>query len=73
MTAWDFLDDDESYSRRVSSNRRVTVFVKGFEINLRKGALRPASVPTQPELGMRREMMSQRYTMRLDQLYRAAF
>jgi len=33
-----------------------------------RGTLRPASVPTSPDWGMRREMMSQSYTTRLDQL-----
>ncbi|MBV4520867.1 translesion error-prone DNA polymerase V subunit UmuC [Pseudomonas sp. SWRI74] len=42
------------------------------EINQRwgRGTLRSASVPTNPEWGMRREMMSQSYTTRLDQLWR---
>ena len=42
------------------------------EINHRwgRGTLRSASVPTNPEWGMRREMMSQSYTTRLDQLWR---
>jgi len=42
------------------------------EINQRwgRGTLRAASVPTNPEWGMRREMMSQSYTTRLDQLWR---
>lgn len=37
-----------------------------------KGALRSASVPTNPDWGMRREMMSQSYTTRLDQLWSVA-
>lgn len=41
------------------------------EINQRwgRGTLRSASVPTNPDWGMRREMMSQSYTTRLDQLW----
>lgn len=35
-----------------------------------RGTLRPASVPTSPDWGMRREMMSPSYTTRLDQLWR---
>lgn len=34
-----------------------------------KGTLRSAFVPTDPEWGMRREMMSQSYTTKLDQLW----
>jgi DNA polymerase V len=41
------------------------------EINGRwgRGTLRAASVPSNPDWGMRREMMSQSYTTRLDQLW----
>ncbi|WP_421551812.1 translesion error-prone DNA polymerase V subunit UmuC [Pseudomonas yamanorum] len=35
-----------------------------------RGTLRSASVPTNPEWGMRREMMSQSYTTKLDQLWK---
>lgn len=35
-----------------------------------RGTLRPGGVPATPEWGMRREMMSQSYTTRLDQLLR---
>jgi DNA polymerase V len=34
-----------------------------------RGTLRAASVPTSPDWGMRREMMSQSYTTRLDELW----
>lgn len=34
-----------------------------------RGTLRVASVPTDPEWGMRREMMSQSFTTRVDQLW----
>ncbi|KAA8706142.1 DUF4113 domain-containing protein [Pseudomonas proteolytica] len=37
-----------------------------------RGTLRSASVPTNPDWGMRREMMSRRYTTRLDQLWSVA-
>ena len=42
------------------------------QINARwgRGTLRPASVPTAPDWGMRRELMSQIYTTRVDQLWR---
>jgi len=35
-----------------------------------RGTLRAASVPSHPEWGMRRELMSQSFTTRLDQLWR---
>jgi DNA polymerase V len=34
-----------------------------------RGTLRVASVPTDPEWGMRREIMSQSFTTRADQLW----
>ena len=34
-----------------------------------RGTLRLASVPTNPDWGMRREMMSQSFTTRVDQLW----
>jgi DNA polymerase V len=37
-----------------------------------KGTLRAASVPINPEWGMRREMMSQNYTTNLNQLWKVA-
>ena len=37
-----------------------------------RGTLRSASVPTNPEWGMRREMMSQSYTTKLDQLWKVS-
>ncbi|MBV2132227.1 translesion error-prone DNA polymerase V subunit UmuC [Pseudomonas sp. MAP12] len=35
-----------------------------------RGTMRPASVPTAPDWGMRRELMSQSFTTRIDQLWR---
>ena len=35
-----------------------------------RGTLRPASIPTAPDWGMRRELMSQSFTTRVDQLWR---
>ncbi|NMX71062.1 DUF4113 domain-containing protein [Pseudomonas sp. WS 5111] len=37
-----------------------------------RGTLRSASVPVDPDWGMRREMMSQSYTTKLDQLWRVS-
>ncbi|SPO54320.1 DNA polymerase V, subunit C [Pseudomonas sp. JV551A1] len=34
-----------------------------------RGTMRPGSVPTSPDWGMRREMLSQSYTTRIDQLW----
>ncbi|WP_430523100.1 DUF4113 domain-containing protein [Pseudomonas aeruginosa] len=34
-----------------------------------KGTVRPGGVPTEPEWGMRRELMSQSYTTRLNHLW----
>ncbi|WP_434987472.1 translesion error-prone DNA polymerase V subunit UmuC [Pseudomonas protegens] len=44
------------------------------QINSRwgRGTLRAASVPTNPAWGMRREMMSQSYTTKLDQLWKVS-
>nr|WP_241690344.1 DUF4113 domain-containing protein [Pseudomonas syringae] len=41
------------------------------EINARwgRGTLRTGSVPTNPKWAMRRDLMSQSYTTRLDQLW----
>jgi DNA polymerase V len=41
------------------------------QINVRwgRGTLRSASVPAEPDWGMRREMMSQSFTTKLDQLW----
>ncbi|MNP86470.1 DNA polymerase V subunit UmuC [compost metagenome] len=37
-----------------------------------RGTLRAASVPVNPDWGMRREMMSQSFTTRLDQLWKVS-
>ena len=37
-----------------------------------RGTLRSACVPADPDWGMRREMMSQSYTTKLDQLWSVA-
>ncbi len=36
-----------------------------------RGTLRTATVPTTPEWAMRRDLMSQSYTTRIDQLWKA--
>lgn len=65
----EFTDDLFAYSQPVMADRVMGVL---DEINGRwgKGMLRLASVPTAPEWPMRRELMSQSYTTKLDQLWR---
>ncbi|WP_085715046.1 translesion error-prone DNA polymerase V subunit UmuC [Pseudomonas sp. B28(2017)] len=67
----EYTEDLFVTSQPSSSTRLMGVL---DEINQRwgRGTLRPASVPTNPDWGMRREMMSQSYTTRLDQLWRVS-
>ncbi|MCF5056804.1 translesion error-prone DNA polymerase V subunit UmuC [Pseudomonas proteolytica] len=64
----EYTDDLFAVSQPAEATRVMTVL---DQINGRwgKGTLRSASVPTNPDWGMRREMMSQSYTTRLDQLW----
>ncbi|WDG40865.1 translesion error-prone DNA polymerase V subunit UmuC [Pseudomonas synxantha] len=64
----EYTDDLFATSQPVEATRVMTVL---DEINGRwgRGTLRSASVPVDPDWGMRREMMSQSYTTRLDQLW----
>ena len=61
-------DDLFATSQPAEATRVMTVL---DQINERwgRGTLRSASVPIDPDWGMRREMMSQSYTTRLDQLW----
>ncbi len=65
----EFSDDLFAAAQPEACQRLMTVL---DEINGRygRGAMRMASVPHAPEWGMRREMMSQSYTTRIDQLWR---
>ena len=67
----EFTDDLFATSQPEAAERVMRVL---DEINGRwgRGTLRTASVPTQPDWGMRREMMSQSYTTRVDQLWRVS-
>ena len=67
----EYTNDLFAVSQSAEATRVMTVL---DQINGRrgKGTLRSASVPTNPEWGMRREMMSQSYTTRLDQLWSVA-
>lgn len=62
-----YVDDLFAVYQPAEATRVMTVL---DQINDRwgRGTLRSASVPTNPDCGMRREMMSQSYTTRLDQL-----
>ncbi|EXF95822.1 DNA polymerase V subunit UmuC [Pseudomonas fluorescens HK44] len=65
----EYTDDLFATSQPTEATRVMAVL---DQINGRwgKGTLRPASVPTNPDWGMRREMMSQSYTTKLDQLWK---
>jgi DNA polymerase V len=64
----EFTDDLFAHSQPVIADKVMSVL---DEINGRwgKGVLRLASVPTAPEWAMRRELMSQSYTTKVDQLW----
>ena len=64
----EYTDDLFATTQPVDASRVMTVL---DQINERwgRGTLRSASVPVNPEWGMRREMMSRSYTTRLDQLW----
>ena len=64
----EFTDDLFTHSQPVTADKVMTVL---DEINGRwgKGVLRVASVPVAPGWAMRRELMSQSYTTKVDQLW----
>lgn len=64
----EFTDDLFAASQPVAAEKVMGVL---DEINGRwgRGTLRSASVPSDPDWAMRREMMSQSYTTRIDQLW----
>ncbi|WP_312224357.1 translesion error-prone DNA polymerase V subunit UmuC [Stutzerimonas nitrititolerans] len=64
----EYTDDLFAATQPAASERVMGVL---DEINAKwgRGTLRPGRVPTAPGWGMRREMMSQSYTTRLDQLW----
>ncbi|KPU61970.1 hypothetical protein AN403_6065 [Pseudomonas fluorescens] len=65
----EYTDDLFAISQPAEATRIMAVL---DQINGRwgRGTLRPASVPTNPEWGMRREMLSQSYTTKIDQLWK---
>lgn len=64
----EYTDDLFAVSQPAEATKVMAVL---DQINGRwgRGTLRSASVPTNPEWGMRREMMSQSYTTKLNQLW----
>ncbi|EJM94753.1 translesion error-prone DNA polymerase V subunit UmuC [Pseudomonas sp. GM67] len=64
----EYTDDLFAASQPADATRVMTVL---DQINQRwgRGTLRSASVPSHPDWAMRRELMSQSYTTRLDQLW----
>lgn len=64
----EFTDDLFAASQPVAAEKVMGVL---DQINARwgRGTLGSGSVPTNPEWAMRRDMMSQSYTTRLDQLW----
>jgi hypothetical protein len=67
----EYTDDLFAISQPAEATRVMAVL---DEINGRwgRGTLRAASVPTNPDWGMRREMMSQSYTTKIDQLWKVS-
>ena len=67
----EFSDDLFALNQPAEATRVMSVL---DAINQRwgRGTLRAASVPVNPAWGMRRELMSQGYTTRLDQLWRVS-
>lgn len=63
----EFTDDMFAQAQPIATEKVMGVL---DQINARwgRGTMRPGGVPATPDWGMRREMMSQRYTTRLDQL-----
>jgi DNA polymerase V len=64
----EFSEDLFALKQSVACDRLMQVM---DDINVRwgRGTMRAASVPAAPDWGMRREMMSQSYTTRIDQLW----
>lgn len=53
-----------------AASQRVMAVLDAVNAKWGRGTLRPGVVPQEPEWGMRREMMSQSFTTRVDQLWR---
>lgn len=61
--------DDLFAETQPAASERVMGVLDQINAKWGRGTLRPGRVPTTPDWGMRREMMSQSYTTRLDQLW----
>ncbi|WXL24365.1 translesion error-prone DNA polymerase V subunit UmuC [Ectopseudomonas mendocina] len=62
--------DDLFAATQPASSERVMAVLDSINGRWGRGTLRPAAVPAQPRWGMRREMMSQSYTTKLEQIWR---
>ncbi|WP_225789587.1 translesion error-prone DNA polymerase V subunit UmuC [Pseudomonas sp. Marseille-P8916] len=65
----EFTDDLFAATQPVACDRLMSV-LDGINQRYGKGTLRSANAPKSPEWGMRRELLSQSFTTRLDQLWR---
>jgi len=61
--------DDLFASAQPASAERLMQVLDAVNGRWGRGTLRPAAVPTNPDWGMRREMMSQSYTTQIEQLW----
>lgn len=66
------FSDDMFAATQPAASEHVMAVLDSINAKWGRGTLRPGSVPVQPGWGMRREMISQSYTTRLDQLWRVA-
>ena len=71
LQSGEFSDDLFAVNQPAEASRVMAVLDE-FNGRWARGTLRAASVTSKPDWGMRREMMSQSYTMRLDQLWKVS-
>ena len=64
----EFTDDMFAVTKSAAAEKVMQV-LDAINGKWGRGTLRPAAVPAAPDWGMRRELMSQSYTTRLDQLW----
>jgi len=63
---------DDLFAAQPAEATRVMAVLDQINERWGRGTLRAASVPVNPDWGMRREMMSQSFTTRLDQLWKVS-
>lgn len=63
------ITDDLFAHTQPAATERVMQVLDAINGRWGRGTLRPAAVPVDPDWGMRRDMLSQSYTTRLDQLW----